>query len=354
MKKNNSKELSIIGIVGVPAKYGGFETMIDHFVDFRKDHNIRIFCSSYDYPSKVKYYKNAKLYYINLKANGWQSLFYDALALYRSTNSDTVLLLGVSGGWFLPLFKVISRAKIVTNIDGLEWRRNKWSLLIRKWLKLLERVAVKYSDVVVVDNEALLEDYIRNHTKYRDKAKVIAYGGDHVSEARSFNQRGDYCFSVCRIEPENNVHVVLNAFQKNGLELIIVGNWNNSDYGKDLKKEYGDLKNISLLDPIYNILELDKLRSSAKWYIHGHSAGGTNPSLVEAMWLNLSVLAFDCPYNRSTLNNYGLFFKTSEDLIELLDGTGENVRRELTRDVGLLAEKKYKWEKIIELYYELF
>ena len=118
---------------------------------------------------------------------------------------------------------------------------------------------------------------------------------------------------VCRIEPENNVHVVLKAFaQLPEKTFVMVGNWNNSEYGKSMKADYGNYSNIHLLDPIYDQVKLDKLRSNCLVYIHGHSAGGTNPSLVEAMYLGRPVIAFDVSYNCVTTENKALYFKNGK------------------------------------------
>jgi glycosyltransferase involved in cell wall biosynthesis len=113
-----------------------------------------------------------------------------------------------------------------------------------------------------------------------------------------------YACKVCRIEPENNVHVVLDAFSKLPRHtLVFIGNWNNSEYGRALREKYKDNTNMHLLDPIYDQRTLDVIRGNCFLYIHGHSAGGTNPSLVEAMYLGLPVIAFDVSYNRTTTDN---------------------------------------------------
>ena len=122
----------------------------------------------------------------------------------------------------------------------------------------------------------------------------------------------NYAFKVCRIEPENNVHLILEAFYKYPLlNIVLVGNWNNSVYGKQLKLQFESFENIYLLEPIYDQNILNQLRSNCYLYIHGHSAGGTNPSLVEAMYLELPIIAYDINYNRETTSNKALYFKDS-------------------------------------------
>ncbi|MBL7473736.1 DUF1972 domain-containing protein [Robertkochia sediminum] len=358
----SEKRIAIIGIQGIPAKYGGFETLTEHLTRNLSDRfSLRVFCSSVDYQEQLDVYNNAALSYIPLKANGIQSIPYDIIAFLRSfRTADTLLVLGVSGCIVLPLVKMISGKRIVTNIDGLEWKRAKWGNLARKFLKFSERLAVKYSDVVIADNK-VIQDHVWE--QYGKKSALIAYGGDHVKRqevnAMALKEypflQAPYFFKVCRIEPENNIHIVLEAFK--GLEdkpLVIVGNWNNSEYGKNLKVTYGTVSNITLLDPIYDQEKLDVLRSNAHAYIHGHSAGGTNPSLVEAMYLELPIIAFDVAYNRESTSNKAIYFKDAAELKELVDTISIADIRDVGVHMGSIANSQYRWVKIAEQYATLF
>ena len=177
--------LSIIGTVGVPACYGGFETLVENLLD-EKDNQckVAVYCSSKAYTNQPPHYKNAQLYYIPLNANGAQSIPYDIWSLCHAVfkGTDNILILGVSGAICLPIIRLFSKAKIVTNIDGLEWKRNKWSKLIQGFLKFSEKLAVKYSDVVIADNQAIA-DYVSQ--EYGVVSEVIAYGGDHAVDSRT-------------------------------------------------------------------------------------------------------------------------------------------------------------------------
>ena len=288
------KRVAIIGTQGVPANYGGFESLVENMIgeNCSPDIMYTVFCSSKDMP-KIRVYKGARLKYVPLHANGVWSIPYDIVSMVRSMKGyDVILILGVSGCIFLPLLKLFSRKKIVVNIDGLEHRRDKWGKAARWFLRFSESVAVRWADVVVADNKGI-QDYVTE--TYGKKSELIAYGGDHVVRDMSDNQqneiltkyglkKGDYAISVCRIEPENNCHVSLEAFSKTDKNFVFIGNWNRSEYGKNLKEKYSAYKNIKILDPIYELDTLYALRSNAGYYIHGHSAGGTNPSLVEAMF----------------------------------------------------------------------
>lgn len=356
-------KISIIGTVGLPASYGGFETLAQNLVDDLGAHfDFEVFCSSVDNKNKNDYYKQAKLTYIPLSANGAQSIIYDVISTFIALrNVDILLVLGVSGCLCLPIVKLISNKRIITNIDGLEWRRDKWGKIAKRFLKWSEKLAVMHSDIVIADNKAI-RDYV--HSEYNKNCELIAYGGDHVVlENKSFKQNDlipfattkTYAIKICRIEPENNVHVVLEAFRTAAtMSLIIVGNWSNSEYGRSLKQRYIDCGNIHLNDPIYDLDILYQLRSNAAFYVHGHSAGGTNPSLVEAMTMGLPVVAFDVKYNRETTQNKAIFFKSEGELVSILE-------KSTTIDWGLVAEtmlsiasKEYTWVKVSGSYAKLF
>ncbi len=129
-----------------------------------------------------------------------------------------------------------------------------------------------------------------------------------------------YAFSVCRIEPENNVHLIADAFaRQDAIALVMVGNWNNSEYGRSIRTRYAACDHLYLLDPIYDSGKLKSLRAKAVLYVHGHSAGGTNPSLVEAMHFGKSIFAFDCNFNRATTEGKALFFRDGEELMRLIE-----------------------------------
>lgn len=186
------------------------------------------------------------------------------------------------------------------------------------------------------------------HT-YGVDSHMIAYGGDHAvavdtATVSEYALPESYAFSVCRIEPENNVYLVLEAFSRlSSHALVMVGNWNNSDYGRGICERYAACKNLYLLDPIYDLGRLKTLRSRASFYVHGHSAGGTNPSLVEAMHFGKTVLAFDCDYNRSTTEDKALFFSDSEELRQIIVSLDKAVAVKTGRDMLEIANWRYTW-----------
>lgn len=354
------KRVAIIGTQGVPANYGGFETLVENIIGEHCSDSIEyiVYCSAKDMPQRLDEYKGAKLKYINWRANGVQSVFYDITAMIRSIRGyDTILVLGVSGCTFLPIFKLLSRAKVIVNIDGLEHRRDKWTRSVRKFLLLSEVAAVKNAHTIIADNKGIA-DYVT--WRYKKDAKLIAYGGDHALRNVAQEKQNEilstyglvknaYSISVCRIEPENNCHITIDAFAKSGKPLVFVGNWQRNEYSRRLKERYGNCSNIKLIDSIYDLDILYTLRSNARCYIHGHSAGGTNPSLVEAMFLGRPILAYDVVYNRETTYQKAYYWQNSEQLQQLVE------RNDLTgNNTMLVAQQHYTWASISKQYEELY
>lgn len=355
------KKVAIIGTQGVPAKYGGFETLVENIIGENCSNNVQytIFCSSINLPNGPKEYKGAKLKYIPLYANGAYSIPYDIISMIRCIRGyDAVLILGVSGCVFMPIFKLLCRGKIIVNIDGLEHRRAKWKNYVRKILKLSEKLAVRYADEIITDNKGI-QDYAKQI--YGVETSLITYGGDHTimevtpeREKEVLEEYGvakeDYFISVCRIEPENNCHVTLEAFANSDKRLIFIGNWECNGYSRKLKEQYGKgYKNIALVDSLYDIEVLHILRKNAKMYIHGHCAGGTNPSLVEAMFMGRPILAYDVVYNRETTFNKAFYYENVESLANLME------REDLDGAIMTeLAQNNYTWKKIASQYESLY
>jgi glycosyltransferase involved in cell wall biosynthesis len=350
-KKNANNSIAIIGTVGVPACYGGFETLVENLLDENdKNKLITVYCSSKSYSEKPQKHKNAHLHYIPLNANGVQSIPYDIWSLCHAVmkKTDNILLLGVSGAICLPILKLLTKARVITNIDGLEWRRDKWGTFAKKFLKFSEKLAVKYSDVVVADNKGIA-DYVLE--EYGMEAEVIAYGGDHAVITDLNLSDAGYALALCRIEPENNVEMILESFSKTNKKLMFIGNWNNSDFGRKMKANYQSFENIDIVSPVYEIEKLFELRQKCSFYVHGHSAGGTNPSLVEMMHFNKNILAFDCNYNRASTEDHADFFSNVEGLVHQIEQEGSFNNADTMKEI---AQRRYTWKIVKQQYFSLF
>ena len=357
------KKVAIIGTVGLPAQYGGFETLASHLVEnLDQEYDMTVYCSGKQYPEadRPAYYRGARLKYLPLQANGVQSIPYDTWSILHALfYADVLLILGVAGAWILPLVKLFTNKRIIISIDGIEWKRDKWSRPAKMYLSWAEGMAVRYSHCDISDNESI-QDYTAR--RYGSLSSVVEYGADHtmnVTATAEDNTRypfltTPYAFKVCRIEPENNLEMVLGAFSDfDGYPLVLVGNWNKSTYGKRLKSSYADHDNLILLDPIYDQREIDLLRGNATVYVHGHSAGGTNPSLVEAMYLGLPIMSFGVSYNRTTTEGKALYFEDSAGLAALLHGTSPGVLRQTGQRMKEIADRRYTWGLIARKYQAL-
>lgn len=357
-----SNTISILGAVGIPASYGGFESLVENLARYHQINKlpgkIVVYCSSKSYPEQVDSYLGAKLRYIGLNANGISSIAYDVASMLSAVyhGSDVILLLGVSGAIGLPLIRMISKGRIVTNIDGIEWKREKWKRIARAFLHFSEWLALRFSHNVVADNAAIAE-YVAG--TYGVDCHVIAYGGDQGLLTPSRPYEGEtlparYAFALCRIEPENNVGIILEAFAaKPDRPLVFLGNWSKSSYGRELKALYAGVAHIYLLDPIYDASILHCLRKNADMYIHGHSAGGTNPSLVEIMHFGLPVFAFDCIFNRCTTDSKAIFFKDAAGLRVGIDNIDSNTAAQVGADMLRIAKERYTWEAVGREYFRL-
>lgn len=356
--------IALIGSAGVPGRYGGFETLAEEITTrLGPSCTLRVYCSTKNYPKgqRPKRWNGARLHYLPLDANGPQSIPYDILSMLHALFFCKVLcVLGVGGALFFPLVKLIPGKRLVVHLDGLEWQRAKWNRPTRAFLKFCEQIAVRFADRMVADNAAL-QRYLEE--RYGVESTLIAYGGDQAVAVRPAPEHVDryrflgspYAFKVCRIVPENNVELILQAFAAvPERTLVFVGDWDSNAFALDLRRRYGNRSNIHLLNPIYDPEELGVLRSNAFLYIHGHSAGGTNPSLVEAMSLGLPIVAFGVSFNRETTENKALFFETVEDLIAVLRDVPVRTITEMGPQLKAIAERRYRWDLVAQAYAQLW
>jgi glycosyltransferase involved in cell wall biosynthesis len=357
--------VSIIGTNGIPARYGGFETLAEYLGEhLAQDFEVHVFCSS-NQESRMKFFKGCHLHYLPLAANGWQSIIYDSVSILISAiRFDRVLILGSSGAVILP-FLFAFQHKFIFNFGGLDWRRSKWGPVAKVVLRVSEAIGVKFSRTVVADNEAI-QKYIL--TRYGLDSVYIPYGGDQVltsgvfsgnlSHAReSLDLPDRYALLIARAQPDNNLDLIFEAFSKvnTDIKLVVISNFSSCGYGRSLKRKYCNSKRFLLLEAIYDLDLLNFIRRNCLVYFHGHSAGGTNPALVEAMFFDKPILCFDVPFNRETTNNKALYFSNREEFIgqcaSILEGADSS--RPVQNELRRVAESKFTWEKVCLAYAEL-
>jgi glycosyltransferase involved in cell wall biosynthesis len=319
--------VALIGCAGVPNRYGGFEAFAEHcgpeFLAHVRD--VRVTCDRRLYAERSKLFNGLRRVFIPIPANGAWSIVHDMAAfLAVFSKSSHIVVLGVSGGPWFPLWRLLCEVfgkSLIVNIDGVEWRRAKFSKGRRRILRLFDSLAQRFAHRIIYDSPALLTFVIES---CKTKATCIAYSGDHVIRLANVPRIGRAALTICRIEPENHIEMIIEGFLKSRLDqYTVVGNWSHGDYGHELKRRYQENPRLRLLDPVYDPHELAVLRESCSIYLHGHSVGGTNPSLVEMIFYDCALVCFDCDFNRETAKTSASYFDDAISLAALLDSQFE-------------------------------
>ena len=318
--------LAFVGSVGVPNRYGGFEAFLEHCGPEIAKHvaDVVVTCDASVYEDQHSDFQGMKRIFVPIKANGGSSIVHDALAFLKVfRKSSHIFFLGVSGGLWFPIFRLmcdLSGKKIIVNIDGVEWRRSKFGKTKRGILRLLDGMSQVFAHKIIYDNEGL-RSYILK--PLINKSSLIAYPGDYVERIPDVEVQKGHALTICRIEPENNLDVLIEGALNSNLKIYtVVGNWSHSPYARSLREKYKDQSRIRLIDPIYDAARLAELRQSCEIYLHGHSVGGTNPSLVEMLFYDCRILCFDVNFNRFSTDNEMEYFKDSKELSEIIEKGG--------------------------------
>ncbi len=349
------QKLAIIGTNGVPAQYGGFETLVEYLVRYLASRfDITVFCSKTQ-KTRQSEYNGVRLKYIPFSANGAQGILYDAVSLIMSSRKyDQVLILGCGSIFTMFLYKHFGY-KYTLNIGGIDWRRNKWGRIARWYIHTAEKISIPTCSRIVSDNEGI-RSYIKQ--TYGKDSFLIEYGGDQVKkefvndlaiEKYPFLKQ-HYALVVARIQSDNNIEMSINGAVEAQYPLVVIGNWNFSQYGIQLREKYKEKDNIYLLDAIYDQKELNVIRSNAAMYIHGHSGGGTNPSLVEMMFLDVPILCFNNGYNNNTTEGKAYYYNNSKELADLLIGLSPEQITIEKEQLSEIAHRRYIWERIVNEY----
>ena len=351
-------KLAILGTRGVPNHYGGFEQFAQYLSEefVKKGHEVYVY-NSHNHPFKKSEWNGVKIIHCKDPSNiiGTASQFiYDLNCIIdtRKRNYDLILQLGYTSSsiWnsFFP-----EETIIVTNMDGLEWKRSKYSKLVQNFLLFAEKLAVKYSNYLISDSIAI-QSYLKQ--KYSIDSKYIPYGANIVDNVdkqilNDFNvEENSYNILVARMESENNIETILQGFinSNTSRKFIVVGNTCNK-YGSYIREKFKDSR-IIYTGYIETIQKLNALRKYSYLYFHGHSVGGTNPSLIEAMSSSSLICAHNNHFNKAILGKDAFYFNCDKCVTSLLDK--ENIQeRELYVYNNLQKiKKKYTWSKIIKEY----
>lgn len=372
-------KIAIIGSRGIPAKYGGFETFADGLSTrlAKKGYKITVSCEYEDPESRFEDYNGVKLTYFPIKPpksyflRKFYETFYDIYFLLTLTRKSKIIyFLGTEVGIFLFIPRLLKRnIKLIVNIDGVMWKRTKYNRLERWLLKINHHFSTIFADIIVADAEEM-KNYV--DCKYRNKAVFIPYGvtepepvkwdQEKLKKLKHYNEIKNidaekFWLVVARLEPENNIHIIVEGFSKSNSKypLIIVGDFTSEKYEKEIKN-IAQSSNIHLVGSIYDLELLDILRQNCFAYIHGHTVGGTNPSLLEAMIMKNIILAHDNGFNREVCGDLALYFENSDnfkDKIGLIEKKFETFLK-LKNEVYNRVQAVYLWEKITDDYELLF
>ena len=355
-------KIGLVGTRGIPARYGGFETFAEEISPLLAANGIDITvqCDHDSYP--LDEYKGVKLYFSSVtKSQKPLKYFYEGIK-WGIRNNDVIIVVSTAASLFY-FHNFFKRRIILTNPDGLEHRRKKWSVAKKTYLRLSEIFAVRFSDYLIVDSDSIRKYFISTYKGIGRKIKLIEYGAyqNRYSDSEVLNKYGlelnCYYLVVCRLEPENNLEMILNAYSDAATicPLVIAGNILNNNFVKSLVTRYSSAR-IKFIGGIYDRKELNALRFSCKAYIHGHSVGGTNPSLLEAMGSHNIILAHDNEFNREVTLGNQLYFSTSEQCririneIELMAAKECERFKELSYS---MVAAKYNWDNILKKYLDL-
>jgi glycosyltransferase involved in cell wall biosynthesis len=245
-------------------------------------------------------------------------------------------------------------------MDGLEWKRDKWSPTVKKLTIFFEKLGVKYSDYLVSDNREIRNYFLNT---YQKDSAFIAYGATlfNQPDASYLNEyqleQGKYDMLIARLEKENNIETILDGYllSSSNMPMLVIGN-HNTPYGELLKTKYANATGIRFLGGLYNLNQLDNLRWHSRYYFHGHSVGGTNPSLLEAMSSGAFIMAHNNLFNRDVLGENAFYFDNNQDVANIIDGTTEveSKRATFINDNKIKIENEYNWQKIASEYETMF
>ncbi len=387
------KHVFIIGCKGIPTKYGGFETFVDRLTEYQKSDDLKYHVSvikdfnDYEMDEKTYEYNGAHCFAIKQRIKSpAKAIFYDvdslkySLKYIKENNIEEPIfyILACRIGPYIRKYKrKIHRlgGKLYINPDGHEWKRAKWNKWIQRYWKHSEKKMVKHADLIICDNQAI-EKYIhKEYKKYNPKTKFIAYGAetspspladDDPQVTEWFDKwnvlRGQYYLMVGRFVPENNYETVIREFMKSNTkkDLVVISNHRYTPYFDEIKEKYNidSDPRIKFTDVLYNAPLLKKIRENAYGYIHGHSVGGTNPSLLEALGRTDLNLIYDVSFNKEVAKDAAIYWTEEYGLLKHIIDKCDEMTIDQRYQMGLMARARvdefYSWEKITDEYEELF
>ncbi len=358
-------KIAILGTRGIPNNYGGFEQFAENLSRELSlaGHDVTVYNPRF-HPYKDAVYNNTKIirkFHPEKIIGPAANIIYDFLCLTDAKRKafDIILECGYGSAAFSYLFVNTKKKNVITNMDGMEWHRSKWSDFAKGIIQSAEKIAIKKSKIIIADN-ICVKDYYRS--RYGVSAEFIPYGAtisnnyDKKIPERYGLQPGNYHIIVARMEPENNIEMILKGItdSKSEKKIFVVGD-TNTRYGKYLKYAFSG-EQIIFHKSIFDFNELNSLRFFSNSYFHGHSIGGTNPSLLEAMASGCLIFSHKNIYNKSVLEDNAVYFRNAEDLTAKLNNFDNFLvnKQKFVEGNRKKIEEKYSWSRVASQYSKLF
>ena len=385
--QTNKQQIFIIGSKGIPSHYGGFETFVEKLVEYQVSNQIHYHVARMGKEDFRFEFNGAKCFNISVPEIGSaRAIYYDIKALKwcidyckvrPSIKEPIFYILACRIGPFIYYFKKqIEKlgGKLYVNPDGHEWLRSKWSPPIRKYWQISEQMMVKNADLLICDSKNI-EKYIRKHyKKYCPKTTWIAYGTDvelstlSDEDEKLINwykerhlKKKEYYLVVGRFVPENSFEVMIREVMKSKSKKdFAIITTENDKFLEELERKlhFRDDKRIKFVGTVYDQELLKKIRENAYGYFHGHTVGGTNPSLIEALGSTNLNLLVNVGFNREVAQNGALYWGLQEGELSQLIDEADRMTEEEIEDLGRRAKQRvteeYTWEKIVRKYEKLF
>ena len=356
-------KIAILGTRGVPNNYGGFEQFAQYLSEglVQRGHKVFVY-NSHNHPYRCSVWNGVNIIHCNdpeQTIGTFGQFIYDFNCILdtRRREFDAILQLGYTSSSIWNWLIRKDKMTLITNMDGMEWRRSKYSYFVRCFLRYAESLAIKYSDILISDSKGI-QSYLKD--KYNVDSKYIPYGS-HVSDVEDdhvldkFNLiRNQYAMIVSRMEPENNIEMILSGFitSDTNKKMVVVGNM-DTRYGRYIRSRFIDDR-IIYLGYINDIQVLNSLRFYSYIYFHGHSVGGTNPSLLEAIGSHALICAHDNLFNRDVLGNNSLYFLSSDDVVRILNRDHIEERERFVSEGIDNLRNIYSWKNIVSSYEHMF
>lgn len=354
--------IGLMGTRGVPARYGGFETCVEEVGRrlVKAGHEVVVYCRASGDGEVLAEYEGMSLVHLPaLRKKSLETLSHTALSVLHVMRHpvDVAIVFNAANSPFLPLLRARG-IPVATHVDGLEWKRAKWRGAGRRYYRLAESLAVRWSDALIADAQGIADYY---GAEFGADTDLLAYGAPILTATGTaglseFGLRPDgYHLVVARFEPENHVDVIVDGYRRSTaqLPLIVVG---SAPYADEYTRRIHGLadERVRFLGGVWDQRLLDQLYANALTYEHGHSVGGTNPSLLRAMGAGTATIAFDVTFNREVLGEAGAYFADSTSLASLLeraeaDRAGTAQRASAAR----VRASAYDWDDVADGYAEL-